>query len=556
MIKKKMGKAEILKQNRFIHIKKEYLAKTCESLVVNKMKTPIFEQSTIYQIGGQARHSLEEHLFSIKSLIGLMEYLGEGVILNLVDIVSFFEREDILDVMETISSMNIKKKAYRLWYKLNEKTEIQVKTAVGMSEIAMVGALVGQGSAGESVASQAMVGIGLEEYFSGSKDEMYYGRIRVESAAFQDDICKPSSNTISAQISMTRLATMLQERGLDAHEEKTGYIIFGSSKYKKQVKQDLEEMPLFFGSFQVEEKIQDKYLGQILHQDGLAKSVEATIIERTGKIKGAIYLTKQVIETVQMQMVGGMMAAKQLWEQAIVPSLLHGASTWVGITSEAEEMCEDLQELFWRVMMQVPRSTPKVMLTAETHSMKMKQRIWKQKLVFASSLKQKEGSLASSIYEEQKFMGWPGLATEVEYICKQVGLESINESDIKKEEIDDKIYYQNYKEMKDKMERYDKLEDVKNDDFRTVQSYMEIKSIDRVRMAFRLRCKMVKEIKMNMKNMHKDLTCNKCNLRSPETQGHVMICSGWEEERRGLDLNHLEDMIEFFVRILKEKERK
>ena len=39
-----------------------------------------------------------------------------------------------------------------------------------------------------------------------------------------------------------------------------------------------------------------------------------------GKIKGAIHLTKQVIETVQMQAMGGMMAAKELWEWAIVPS--------------------------------------------------------------------------------------------------------------------------------------------------------------------------------------------------------------------------------------------
>ena len=53
-------------------------------------------------------------------------------------------------------------------------------------------------------------------------------------------------------------------------------------------------------------------------------SVKATIQERAGRIRGAIYKAKQVIETVQMQAIGGMMAAKQLWEGAI------GAGTWVG----------------------------------------------------------------------------------------------------------------------------------------------------------------------------------------------------------------------------------
>jgi hypothetical protein len=415
MVKKKNGLAEVLKQNRFIHMK-EYLARTCESLVVGKIKRPIFDQSSIYQIGGQARHSLEEHVFTLKSLIGLMEFLGQGLILTLVDIISFFDREDIIDVMETMASMKINKKAYRLWFKLNEKTEISVKTALGMTDTAVVGALVGQGSSGAAIASQAMVDMGLKECFAGSSDEMYYGKVRVESAAFQDDICKPNSNTIAAQIGMTRLSYMLSKRGLEAHEDKTGYIVFGNHKYRRERKQEMEVMPLTFGSFQVKEKVQDKYLGQVLHREGLAKSVEATILDRKGKIKGAIYLTKQVIETIQMQAIGGMMAAKQLWERAIVPSLLHGAGTWVGISPEAEKMCEELQELFWRVMLQVPRSTPKVMLTSETQSMRMKQRIWKQKVMTARSIRQKEGSLAKAIYEEQLEMGWPGLATEVEKI--------------------------------------------------------------------------------------------------------------------------------------------
>ena len=63
-------------------------------------------------------------------------------------------------------------------------------------------------------------------------------------------------------------------------------------------------MPLMFGEFLANRKKSDKYLGQTIHEDGLEASVEATIKERTGKIKGAIYLTKSVIETYQMQGVG------------------------------------------------------------------------------------------------------------------------------------------------------------------------------------------------------------------------------------------------------------
>ena len=43
-----------------------------------------------------------------------------------------------------------------------------------------------------------------------------------------------------------------------------------------------------------------------------------------------------------MQVIGDMMATKQVWERAIVPSLLSVAGAWVSITAEAVEMFEEM----------------------------------------------------------------------------------------------------------------------------------------------------------------------------------------------------------------------
>ena len=51
MIWKKKGRQEVLKNNRFIHMK-DYLSRTCEALVVGMIKQKIFDKSSIYQIGG------------------------------------------------------------------------------------------------------------------------------------------------------------------------------------------------------------------------------------------------------------------------------------------------------------------------------------------------------------------------------------------------------------------------------------------------------------------------------------------------------------------------
>ena len=68
-----------------------------------------------------------------------------------------------------------------------------------------------------------------------------------------------------------------------------------------------------------------------------------------------------------------------------------------------------------------------------------------------------------------------------------------------KEELDEAIYYHNYKEMKMEVNSYKKLEIIEDDDFRELPDYMKDKSIKNARMAFRIKSGMVNRIKMNYK---------------------------------------------------------
>ena len=88
------------------------------------------------------------------------------MIITLVDIVAFFDREDIYDVMQTLNKIGANKKASRVWFKLNEGTEIAVKTATsGVTNTQFVGDCIGQGTAGGALVSQANLDQGLMEYF-------------------------------------------------------------------------------------------------------------------------------------------------------------------------------------------------------------------------------------------------------------------------------------------------------------------------------------------------------------------------------------------------------
>ena len=69
--------------------------------------------------------------------------------------------------------------------------------------------------------------------------------------------------------------------------------------------------------------------------------------------------------------------------------------------------------------------------------------------------------------------------------------------------------------MKGELEKSSKLEDIKHEDFRKLQAYMQEKSIENGRCAFRIRSKMVDNIPANFKNKfrndHERLICNNCS---------------------------------------------
>ena len=432
MLLKMKGAANILGNNRFLYIK-SWLPRTCKALIVDKMKNKILEHSTIYQIGGQPGHSHREHVFSIISIILKEEKEGKGIIFTAADIIKFFDKEDIYDVMGELYDVGMNQKLCRLWFKLNSDTIIKVKTANGLTEEAAAGPCVGQGSAGGALNSQFNLDRGIQSYFEGSCDEYYYGSVRCQGVIFQDDTGRTSSSVREAQAGNTKLDAVFKDKGVEAHPDKSCFIVCGSRKFKNKVLKELELKPLYFGAFKMKQEVSVKYLGMVLHEDGIEASIRSTVEERAGKIRGATYEVRGLIEDFRMAALGGLMGAWILWEKALIPSLLAGCCNWVGISQKTVDQLDEIQNQYVRVQMKTPQSCAKVLLRAETSFLGMKHRLWKEKLLYVIQLKRlSETSLAKEIYEEQKEQGWPGLAKEVSEICQKVGLDNVNEHEVSK----------------------------------------------------------------------------------------------------------------------------
>ena len=229
---------DVLRNNRFLHMK-SVLARTVDAIVVKEMKSTLISKLSIYQVGGLPGHSIAEHLLTIKTIMARLEDIGPGCMFLVMDIVSFFDKEDIYDCLETMEHLGINKKAIRMWYLLNKATNIRVKTAFGVSEEAAVGDCLGQGTAGAGLVSAANLDLGLQKEFNHIKDVMYYAQVRVQPLSYQDDVGSLCTSVSMLRKQATKMTDIVKHKILDAHPDRPGYLFLGSQTYTDCMKKEI-----------------------------------------------------------------------------------------------------------------------------------------------------------------------------------------------------------------------------------------------------------------------------------------------------------------------------
>ena len=217
MIYKGKGRKEELTNNRFIHCK-DWVARAAEGLVVTGGLRPcLLAGSSPYQVGGQPGHRTEEMVFVLKSVIGKLRSEGKQVILQSYDVQKFFDKEMVEDAVLTCLRRGAGVPAVRLWHKLNSNTRIQVRTAAGATPWGEVGSVVGQGTIGGALISQAVLDDAVTESFplAGSQDMIQYGNIPIAPLMWVDDILNPCETVQQARQTNIKINKIIKGRCLN-----------------------------------------------------------------------------------------------------------------------------------------------------------------------------------------------------------------------------------------------------------------------------------------------------------------------------------------------------
>ena len=99
----------------------------------------------------------------------------------------------------------------------------------------------------------------------------------------------------------------------------------------------------------------------------------------------------------------------------------------------------------------------------------------------------------------------------------------------------------------------------KDEEFHEVQEYFHEKSVEKGRMAFKVRSHMVQDIPGNFKEKFRKkgdgLNCKYCDESEVMTQSHCLVCPAWAELRVGLSMDNIGDLVIFFQKLLAERTR-
>ena len=491
---KKKGSPLDLNNMRFIHMK-NWRPRLLENLVTEQMKERIVNATPKFQLGGMPGASSVEHLVVLKTWMKMLEQNKGNGIFQCWDMSKFFDKESLLDCLNTLkTAANIDNKSYRLWYKLNEDTEISVKTSVGESKSAVVPNSIGQGSVGAALVSSLNIGDAMAKTFK-NVTTASIGSRKLNTLVFQDDIAKMNDNLGQARDACTKIDKMLKRKQLSVNYDKSKFLIFGKNKYRKKVLKNIEKDPMIMGGQQIQHSSVEKYLGDLIHEKGCEQSIKETVNKR---IQGLTSKADEIIQIAESPIMGGLgnsTIAFRLFEAQIIPALLHNAESWIGITDKIIKDLQDFQDKFIRKVLQLPTSTTKAIYQWDSGMLSMKWRIALKKLLFVNKIMQKDHTnIAMRTLLEEFNNKIEGLGHECDSLAHSVGLPDLRCLSRTKREIKTAVIQQDRLEIKEKFESSVKVghrltEDPEN------WSYLNTMPLHTVRLWSRIRCYAIKVLK-------------------------------------------------------------
>ena len=441
-------------------------------------------------------------------------------------------------------------------FELNCGNMIRVKTGVGITRRVETGENVSQGSISGGLISALNLDFSVTRDFQNSKEEISYQSVALSPLIYQDDLSRCTTSVAGAQDGNNRIEKSIGPKLLDFNTDKSCYILTGSKNGKNNLKSDLQLNPLTLYGVKINQKQSEKYLGDLIHEDGPAESAHATVLERTRKMFSKLGEAKIIVEDCRSLVVGGVTSGLDIWEMALLPSLISNCESWTPLSEKTLKILEEVQYSMFRKLLGVPKSCPAQSLVWEFGAKLIKYRIIERKLNFLHHLLNlSQDSLAKQILNVQIANDTPGLVQECKKEIKKLGLPNIFDNNYSakqwKSTVKKAVSKANENEIRTKLSTYRKFRysDMIGEKF-GMKPYLRNLNLQDIRIKFRYRTKMLKHVKMNFSSDPIYVkACWRCECGQIDTNEHILRCLKYEELREDKNLNDDNDLCDYLTKV-------
>ena len=554
MFKGKGGDKRDLNYQRFIHTKKEY-QKAFSHIVTKEIKPIVVDSISSFQIGAIPGHRSQEHLYTIKSAILLIEKNESAIGVQLLDLIKYFDSENLIDNMDELYKGNVKGKLYRLVYELNKKTNVKVRTAVGDSEERVIDDIVAQGSKEAGLISSQSLSKGVEDFFSTSECEVSYASLPLLPQSYQDDLARLCMDPQSAQLGNDRFEHLADYKSLTYNLKKSFIIIMGNKKAREKLITEFEEHPPTLYGEPVQLADHQTYLGDELGFN-VSESISLTINKRIGLAKMSIMDIKTIVEDIRSNVSGGIKTGLLLWESCTIPFLLNNSSVWLRMKKKDMDRLDKIQNLFLNTLL-ATFNCPISLMYWDLAILTMHHRILKEKLnLYFHIMNLPENSLSRNFIEIQHSLHLPGIREEISEFLNRHEITNIRGFSKKdwKLFINKAIDNQNREYLIESSKKYKKINylSLSEEDYGMKEYFLKY-NLNMARIKFKERSNTMSQCKMHYpsdKNNLKTLFLCPEGCMSFDTLLHWRSCRNYSHFRENRNLNIDYDLLKYYQDVI------
>ena len=501
------------------------------------------------QIGARKGKNIRNHIWLVNGVICdvLSRKVKKPIDIHIYDYKQCFDSLWLEESLNDFFDGGLRNDKLSLLYNVNRNVKVVVKTPAGKTEKGNIQNVITQGDIfGALLCSKQVDSFGKECLEDHKYTYMYKGEVEIPPLAMVDDLLCISECGYKTQMLNTFMKVKTNTKKLQFGEKKCKKLHIG--KYCEDFKcQDIsvdcwneitvfnEEVGMdaledkYVGEIDIEEKSEEKYLGDLISNDGRNLKNLKTRVEKGKGIVNKILSILDAFPFGSAYFEIGLILRNSL----LVSSMLCNSEAWYNITNSELCLIESIDEMLLRRLLNAPKSTPKEMMYLELGCLPYRDIIQKRRLMFLYYiLNQDQKSIMFKFFESQRNHGtskdW---VTTIRKDLKELQID-LNFDKIKsmgkhefKKIVKQKIENKAKLKLEEKKASHSKVMHLKHESF-GIQKYlkptkMQI-SIEERQLIFKLRSK-VTNVKMNFRGMHEELTCDVCQEEN-ETQEHVLEC--------------------------------